>query len=463
MESISLAVAGTILLFGGAFAVLAAAAAGQLQLGPASLAALAASLATVVLMRLRHLITTRKMAEAMLLTDISRRKEAELELCAIRMRAEHLMRENEQLRAETAVRQAAERAQVRSAERLQNIIATLPVALMIKDPQSRITFMNNAAEKGWGLSFPEMVGKTGAEMFTPDQMEKILATDRAAFANREVIVEDRKIWNVARVHCRQYELVRKPVFDAGGQPDYLICVFIDITERKLAQAALQLSYQQLRQVTARLELMKAEDGERIAKGNPDDLGQNLLALRIDVECLHARAGDAHSSAQGAGRACARQPSTPHRSVRRDHRIPASETLELGLPVAAGVAGRPVSRSAAAACTLPWIGVAGIAGGCEAQCGWSSASCRSGCCMCCDMRMRPWANVTLSIGAEQLSITILDDGVGVVEGNAGKDAACALRGIRERVNVFGGELAIDSGDDTGTTLSILIPTAAAVQA
>ena len=74
-----------------------------------------------------------------------------------------------------------------------------------------------------------------------------------------------------------------------------------------------------------------------------------------------------------------------------------------------------------------------------------------------------ADVTLSIGAEHLSITIVDDGIGVVAGEAGKDAAYALRGIRERVNVFGGELAIDSGEETGTILSILIPTTAAVHA
>ena len=132
----------------------------------------------------------RPAATLLMLNDISRRKEAELELAAVktglevrvRMRAEELVEANRQLRAEIAVREAAERALERSEERLQHIITALPVALLVKDPQSRITLMNKAAEKGWGLSFPEMVCKTGSEMFTPDQMEKILAADRLAFA-----------------------------------------------------------------------------------------------------------------------------------------------------------------------------------------------------------------------------------------------------------------------------------------
>ena len=383
-----------------------------------------------------------------MLNDISRRKDAEFELAAVktglevrvRMRTEELFEANRQLRAEIAVREAAELALERSEERLQHIITALPVALLVKDPQSRITFMNKAAEKGWGLSFPEMVCKTGSEMFTPDQMEKILATDRLAFASRDVVVEEREVWNVARVQCRHYESYKKPIFDADGQPLYLICVFVDITERKQAQAALLQSFQQLRQLTARLELMKAEDRKRIAKGIHDDLGQNLLALKLDVEMLHARAGDRHPLLKERVGHVLDTIDATIRSVREIINDLHPSTLELGLPVALESLVDQFQKRSGISCTLAVIGECSLPDTRRTSVIFRIV--QESLLYVLRYAHASVADVTLSIGAEHLSITIVDDGIGVVAGEAGKEAAYALRGIRERVNVFGGELAID---------------------
>ncbi|MGZ8289921.1 MAG: PAS domain-containing sensor histidine kinase [Telluria sp.] len=409
-------------------------------------------------------------ATLLMLTDITQRKEAELELSAVktglevrvRMRTEELIQANHQLRAEIAVREAAEQALELSEKRLQDIITTLPVALLIKDPQSRITLMNKAAETGWGISFDEVAGKTGSELFTPDQMKKILEGDRATFEGGELVVEERAIWNVDRVQCFTYDSYKKPIYDARGKPLYMICVFVDITERKHAEAALQLSYQQLRQVTARLELLKAEDGKRIAQGIHDDLGQNLLALKLDVQMLHSRAGERHPLLQQrVGHVLATIDATI-RSVREIMNDLHPSTLELGLPVALEWLVDQFEKRSGITCTLTVIGEHGPLPDTR-RTSVIFRIVQESLLYVLRHAQATMADVTLAVGAGQISITIVDDGIGIVDGEAGVEAAFALRGIRERVDVFGGELEIDSGDEMGTTLSILIPTAATAYA
>ncbi len=68
---------------------------------------------------------------------------------------------------------------------------------------------------------------------------------------------------------------------------------MDITERKEIVEALQRSRALLRELTLHQEHIKEEERKRIAREIHDELGQTLLALRIDVSMLEARTAHAH--------------------------------------------------------------------------------------------------------------------------------------------------------------------------
>lgn len=371
----------------------------------------------------------------------------------IRERTAQLEKTNQQLRAENGVRRAAESALEASEKRLHDILSTLPMPVIVKDAQSRIQLMNRAVEEKWGVLFDQVTATTGGEWMTPSYLQAMLEDDRAVFAARDVVVKESQIWNSANGRPVAFESYKKPVYDANGEPHSLICVYVDITQRRHAEEALQRSFLQLRALTAELEMLKEEDRRRIAQGIHDDLGQNLLALKIDVQMLHARASDRHPRLKRRVGHVLDTIDATIRSVRTIMNDLHPSTLELGLPVALEWLVNQFENRSGIRCTLHVVGdhvslpdarrtsviFRIVQEALLHVLGHARAS---------------RIDVTLALGAEGLSITIADDGGGI---GCGPEAEQSLRAIRERGDVFGGDLGIECVDDGGTRLSILIPT------
>ena len=360
---------------------------------------------------------------------------------------------NQQLRAEIGVRTAAESALEASEKRLRDILSTLPMPVIIKDAQSRIELMNQAVEEKWGVPSEQVTGTTGGDWLPPAYMQSVLNDDRAVFAAREVVVKESQIWNSVNGRPVAFESYKKPVYDANGEPHSLICVYVDITQRKHAEDALQRAFVQLRELTAELEMLKEDDRRRIAQGIHDDLGQNLLALKIDVQMLHARVSDRHPRLkQRVGHVLDTIDATI-RSVRTIMNDLHPSTLELGLPVALEWLLSQFENRSGIRCTLRIAGDHGplpdarrtsvifriVQEALLHVLGHARAS---------------RIDVTLALGVERLAITIADDGGGI---GCGEEAEPRLRALRERVDVFGGDLGIECVEPGGTRLSILIPT------
>jgi signal transduction histidine kinase len=64
-------------------------------------------------------------------------------------------------------------------------------------------------------------------------------------------------------------------------------------------AELLESREQLRKLALHLEIVKEEERKRIARDIHDELGQNLLALRIDLSMLSARTSGQHGCCTSA--------------------------------------------------------------------------------------------------------------------------------------------------------------------
>lgn len=370
----------------------------------------------------------------------------------INARTAQLKQANLQLRAEIANRKAAESALEASEKRINDILSTLPIPVIVKDAQSRILLMNRAAEEKWGVRFDQVDGATGGEWMSPAHIQAVLDDDRAVFAAREVVIKESQVWNAATGAVLDVESYKRPVFDAQGRPHGLICVYVDITPRKRADNALQRSFVQLRGLAAELEMLKEEDRRRIAQGIHDDLGQNLLALKIDVQMLHARASDRHPRLKRRVGHVLDTIDATIRSVRAIMNDLHPSTLELGLPVALEWLVDQFEKRSGICCTLTVAGVHAPLPDTRR----TSAIFRivqEALVHVLSHAQARQVDVTLVTGCDRLSITIADDGGGI---GCGGEAEQRLRAIRERVDVFGGDLGIECVETGGTRLSILIP-------
>ena len=73
-----------------------------------------------------------------------------------------------------------------------------------------------------------------------------------------------------------------PIFDEGNKIIGFLGIQRDITERKHAEEALKNSQQQLRNFASHLQNIREEEKIAIAREIHDDLGQILVALKIDI-------------------------------------------------------------------------------------------------------------------------------------------------------------------------------------
>ncbi|MES2126693.1 MAG: PAS domain-containing protein [Pseudomonadota bacterium] len=398
-------------------------------------------------------------------TDISERKRRELALSKlgqeletrITVRTADLVRANDKLRAEIHVRQHAERALADSEERLHQIVTTMPVALFLKDADSRIVMMNTVCEEQWGVPFAEIAGTRGSAWFPPAQMKRFLADDARVFEGRKLQVYEELAYNSALAQDRRYQTYKKPVYDAAGKASLMICISIDITERKRTEDALADSFIQLRQLTSHLYTIKEEERKRIAQGIHDELGQNLMALKLDVSMLHARTGEQHPHLNRKVARVLDTLDTTITSVRAIINELHPSTLELGLAPAIEWLLAQFERRTGVKATLSVIG------GDEEDPNLCHTAALFRVVQEALLNIVRHAraravHVTLARAPGHVALTIADNGAGMEMAEADKACAFGLRGIRDRMDTLGGTLCIDSAPGSGTTLSLLIPTA-----
>ncbi len=170
--------------------------------------------------------------------------------------------------------QMAARERTLQDERLKSLLLLEAIAQSASDPifakdlEGRYIFCNRAAAHSMGLRPEDVVGRTNAELFTPDVAAQVTANDQTAMAQElpAVFEEAMSTPEGARVLLS----TKGPLFDAQGAVVGMIGVGRDVTEAREAERAQRDSEAHYRSVVSVLKegILVSDPQGRLLSCNP---------------------------------------------------------------------------------------------------------------------------------------------------------------------------------------------------
>lgn len=225
-------------------------------------------------------------------------------------------------------------------------------------------------------------------------------------------------------------------------------------ELRASEAKLQLSNENLRRFGAHAEQIKEFERKRIAREIHDDLGQNLLALRIEADMLASRTGAHHPLLNARARATVNQIDTTIKSVRQIINDLRPNVLDLGLNAAVDWQIAQFRRLTGIQCELVEthqdIRVSDQCATALFRILQESLS--------NILRHAQATRVQVVLRAESdwLWMSVSDNGVGFHSTGRNKEGSFGLVGIEERIIILGGTFGIHSEPGAGTTVRVAVP-------
>ncbi len=227
-----------------------------------------------------------------------------------------------------------------------------------------------------------------------------------------------------------------------------------LNERRQVEQALRQSQEELRQLASYQERIKEDERKRIAREIHDELGQNLLALRIDVAMLHARTASAHPKLNRKVHAVLDHIDATMKAMRAIINNLRPTVLDLGLTAAIEWQVKEFQRRTGIECKLAMPDK-------ELEVDDSRATAlfrilQESLNNVFRHARATQARIEVQRRDGQVSMTVADNGVGIFPGCRRKATSFGLVGIKERVSTLGGEFRIKSGEENGTMLHVSIP-------
>lgn len=142
---------------------------------------------------------------------------------------------------------------------MDSLIENVPLMIFVKDAKTlRFLRLNRAGETLIGISREELIGKSDRDFFPPDEADFFMARDREAIASGRVVDISEESIHTRRLGARTLHTMKLPILDAAGEPQFLLGISVDITERKRAEHAVQDLNEELRANAAQLQATNKE-------------------------------------------------------------------------------------------------------------------------------------------------------------------------------------------------------------
>jgi diguanylate cyclase (GGDEF)-like protein/PAS domain S-box-containing protein len=131
----------------------------------------------------------------------------------------------------------AEKQRDRNQAFLDLVVENVPAAIVVKDARDlSYVLVNRAAEETFGLPGHRMIGRCAQDLLPERFAEGITARDRQVLQTLTPLFEDEHSIDTPGKGLRIVTTTRVPILDVDQQPQYLLTVLHDVTDRKRAEA-----------------------------------------------------------------------------------------------------------------------------------------------------------------------------------------------------------------------------------
>jgi PAS domain S-box-containing protein len=359
-------------------------------------------------------------------------------------------------------------------QRAMRVLDSINEGVLVCDANRQIVWVNHAFTQLTGYPVEEALGRNprflGRQEVHPPGYHAAAMQQLSTEGNWQGDVFNRRRDGTPYVAHMSLTVIRED----GDAISYFIGVFSDVTAQREADAALRRwseeldervaertaelleSREQLRKLALHLERVKEEERKRIARDVHDELGQNLLALRIDLSMLSARTSGQHGLLHQRVNAALENVDATIRSVRGIMNELRPPVLDLGLQAALEWLADEFRKRSGLECLLALPGEEALAGVSPEL---ATVLFRAVQEALSNVRRHAAAQrvqISLQAGAQGLVLSVADDGVGLGfsgQERRGDGDSFGLIGMRQRVAAQGGRLDIASPTDGGCRLTL----------
>ena len=228
----------------------------------------------------------------------------------------------------------------------------------------------------------------------------------------------------------------------------------DVTDRRQAENDLLRSRQELRDLSARLQLVREEERTWIAREVHDELGQALTGLKIDLAWVKPRVADRPAVSERVQSIIVRIDGAMDTIRRIATDLRPAVLDDLGLVAAVEWQAQEFERSTG---IITQLEVHAAHPELDDICATTAFRIlQETLTNVARHAQATRVTIVLRIGAEQLTLEVKDNGRGISEGEITSPRSLGLVGSRERAIACGGELVIQGVRKQGTTVSLRIP-------
>ena len=358
------------------------------------------------------------------------------------------------------------------------------------DREGRFAFVNEALLKLWGLKIEDAVGKNFYELKYPDELASRLQQQiQKVFETSEGLTDETEYTSPTGA-AGFYEYIFRPVFDREGNVELVAGSTREITERKRVEEDLRRSQERLRELAESLEsqvrartvelelrnndvmlqseqlrelsirLMTTQDEERrhIAREMHDSAGQIVAALSMYLTEISSKIGDSNLELGELVKNAMNLTKDLDQEIRTTSYLLHPPMLdEIGLKAALDWYVEGLEQRAGIKAELSMAEIGRLAPEMELAIFRVVQECLTNTHRHSGSKT---AHISIDRDSAGVVVEVRDFGRGISASNLAKirnrSAGIGLRGMRERVRPYAGDVRIDSQEGHGTTITITIP-------